>query len=84
MHTAEFYEKLVSLDSVVWCTQRSLTQLYDAHREAWLPVVQHTAESDYFENVRFQIRYVFYYVLSKNVLSKKDSLNYFWPTVSFS
>ena len=46
--------------------------------------MMHTAESDYFENVRFRIRYVFNYVLSKNVLSKKDSLNNLWPTVSFS
>ena len=84
MHTAEFYEKLGSLDSTVWCTLRSLTLWYDANRRVWLRVVQHTAESDYFENVRFWIDYVFNYVLLKNVLSKKDSWNNLWPTVSFS
>ena len=76
MHTPE-------LDSLVWCTPQSLTLQYDAHRGVWLRGVQHTEESDYFKNVRFRIPYVFNYVLSKNVLSKKDFLNNLWPTVSF-
>ena len=37
----------VQFDSAVWGTQRSLTLRYDAHREAWLPGVQHTAELDF-------------------------------------
>ena len=28
----------------VWCTQKSLTQLYDAHQEAWIRGAMHTAE----------------------------------------
>ena len=55
-----------------------LTLQIDAHRGVWLRSVLHTAESDYFENVRFCVfEFVtsFSYVLSKNVWSKKDSLN---------
>ena len=76
MHTAELY-------SAVWCTPRSLTPWCDAHRTVlweiwvtWLRSVMHTAESDYFEYVLFWIRYIFNYVLSKNVLGKKDSLTH--------
>ena len=43
MHTAEFYEKLGSLDSAA---SRSLTLRYDAHHGVWLCRMMHTAESD--------------------------------------
>ena len=36
MHTAEFFKNFWSLDSAVWCTPRSLTPQWDAHRGAWL------------------------------------------------
>ena len=39
MHTAEFFEKFWSLDSVVGCIPWSLTPRYDAHRR-----VMHTVE----------------------------------------
>ena len=79
------------LDSTVRCTPRSLTPPWDAHRGAWLCGMMHTAksdsmvcnvhhtvESDYFKNVRFPVfEFVtsFNNVLSKNVWSKKYSLN---------
>ena len=71
MHTAE-------LDSTVGCTPRSLTLRYDAHPKVWFHGVHHTVESDYFKNVRFPVfEFVtsFNNVLSKNVWSKKYSLN---------
>ena len=47
MHTAEFLENFLSLDSAMWCTPRSLTPQWDAHPGARLHGVQQTAESDY-------------------------------------
>ena len=45
-HRFWFWLRGVQFDSAVWCTQRSLTLRYDAHREAWLPGVQHNVELD--------------------------------------
>ena len=42
MHTTEFLENCSSLDSVVWCTLRSLTPQWDAYSGAWLHGVQLT------------------------------------------
>ena len=36
MHTEEFFENFSSLDSAVWCTPRSLTLRWDAHRRVFL------------------------------------------------
>ena len=48
----------------------------DAHSGAWLRGMMHTANSNFFKNVRlcvFEFFMPFNYVLSKNVWSKKDS-----------
>ena len=78
VHTAEFFEKLGTLDSQ-----------YDAHRGAWLRDGMHTSELDSAVGCTpqsqtdlkmsvfcvFVLATSFNFVLSKNVLSKKDFLN---------
>ena len=79
MHTLE-------LDSAVWCTLQSLTPQWDAHPRAWHCCLMHssesdsthTAESEYFKNVRFCVfKFVtsFNYVWSKNNLLLKVWFN---------
>ena len=109
-----FWLRGVQFDSPVWCTLRSLTPRWEAHRRAWEILItwlccgMHTAEVDSGwdghrgtwlavgctprsqSSSTMSIFCVFIFVTpfdsvySKNLWSKKDSLNHLWLTVWFS